>query len=353
MAMSDADPAALVRAWGLPPGALVERTSRGTNNATWIVRRPGTRAGDGYVLRLYQNSADVAAIGAEHRLLVGLARQPLSFAIPAPIPTPGGETLVPVSDAAGPSGAQSRRALAALFPLLPGEHPRRGDPAVAHACGAALGELDVALARLPDTRPGRGIMYGDLDRIHPLVPDPFCLPDELPAAAEDAAWLRRLVDKVAGEAPSLYASLPRQIIHSDFGTGNVLMAAGRITAVLDFEFAAADVRAMDCAVGLLHSAIADVPAECLWQNVDAFGLAYASRLRLLPAEARALPALLRLRRIVSLIHRAGRWRQGLASDEEVRDNLRDTLALDGWLRAEETHLVEQAHAWQETPDSSR
>jgi hypothetical protein len=75
-------------------------------------------------------------------------------------------------------------------------------------------------------------------------------------------------------------------------------------------------------------------------------------LRLSPAEVRALPALLRLRRVVGLIHRAGRWRQGLASDEEVRDNLRDTLTLDSWLRAEETRLVEHAHAWQEASKCS-
>jgi Ser/Thr protein kinase RdoA (MazF antagonist) len=350
--MTDVDPAVLLRAWDLPPGALVERTSRGTNNATWIMRLTGIGAGHAYVLRLYQNSADAASIGAEHRLLAELARQPLSFAVPAPIPTPGGETLIPVPDAAGTSGVPRCPALAALFPLLPGEHPRRGDPAVACACGAALGELDIALARLPDTQPRHNPTYGDLDRIHPLVRDPFRLPDELPVTKEEAAGLRSLVDAAAGEVPSLYASLPRQIIHSDFGTGNILMAGGRITAVLDFEFAADDLRAMDWAVGLLHSAIADVPAERLWQNVDAFGRAYAGQLRLSPAEVRALPALLRLRRVVGLIHRAGRWRQGLASDEEVRDNLRDTLTLDSWLRAEETRLVEHAHAWQEASKCS-
>src|SRR5207248_943182 len=150
------------------------------------------------------------------------------------------------------------------------------------------------------------------------------------APAADATRLRRLIKEVAEAAPALYDTLPRQIIHSDFGTGNVLARGGRVTGVLDFEFAAPDLRAMDWAVGLLHSALMGVPPARLWENLDAYGRGYAGRLRLLPAEARALPALLRLRRVVSLIHRAGRWRQGVASAEEVRENLGDTLDLDGW-----------------------
>ena len=306
------DPSTILRAWTLPAGIVVERARRGTNNVTWLVRVPGTGASDAFVLRLYQNTVDPAAIAYEHRLLALLARRPLSFAVPAPMPTAGGETLLSVPVA----GGASRRALAALFPRIPGEHPRRGEPAVARACGETHGELDAALAGISDadvpcTR--RAPTYGDLACIHPLAPDPLALPHALPAPAEDTARLRRLLEEAAGQAPALYRSLPRQIIHSDFGTGNVLMMDGRVTGVLDFEFAAPDLRAMDWAVGLLHSAYAGVPPERLWDNLDAFGRGYASRIRLLPEEARALPALLRLRRVVSLIHRAGRWRQGMAS----------------------------------------
>src|SRR5205823_5327128 len=109
MAGGDVDPFAILRAWNLPVGAAVERTRRGTNNLTWIVRLLG------------------------------------SFGSPVA----SGETLVPVPPATG----AARPALAALFPLIPGEHPTRGEPAVARACGAALAELDVALARLSPAEP--------------------------------------------------------------------------------------------------------------------------------------------------------------------------------------------------------
>jgi Ser/Thr protein kinase RdoA (MazF antagonist) len=320
-------------------------------------------------LRLYQNRPDVAAVAYEHRLLAALARMDLSFAIPAPLRARSGETLVTCA-AAGETG---ERTWAALFPLLPGEHWQRGDPAVARACGAALAELDVALAALPDLGlPARGPTYGEMERIHPLVPEPLALPDALPVAPDETAGLRRVVEHAAAATPGLYARLPRQVIHSDFGTGNVLMVEGQLVApsgvsdvqgvrssrerrsgglgvgaVLDFEFAAPDLRAMDWAVGMLHAAMLELEGAQLWENLEAYGTTYAATRPLRADEVRALPALLRLRWAASAIHRAGRWRQGIASDAEVRENVRDILGVDAWLRAEAARLVDRALAWQE------
>jgi Ser/Thr protein kinase RdoA (MazF antagonist) len=85
----------------------------------------------------------------------------------------------------------------------------------------------------------------------------------------------------------------------------------------------------------------------LWENLEAYGTAYAAARPLRADEVRALPALLRLRWAASAIHRAGRGCQGIASDAEVRENVRDILGVDAWLRAEAARLVERALAWQE------
>lgn len=328
--------------WPLPGPWRLRPTGGGTNNRSWFADTPA----GAYVLRVYENAVAPARVRREHAILTRLQGAGLSFAVPAPLPTRAGNTIAHLPRGAG-------TALVALFPLLPGRHPRPGDAAAARAAGEALGELDVALrgiALAPDEAAGALPTYAALDRIHPAVPDPARLSEDLDFAADERGRLAAVFVALAGAAPALYAALPRQLIHSDFGRSNTLVDAGRVTGILDFEFASPDLRAIDFAVGLYQYAAAVWGTAVAWDVLDAFAAGYARRVRLSDAEIRALPTLIRLRLVVSLIHRAGRWQQGLATADDVRERVADALRVDAWLRA---HGEELAARVTRTRESTR
>lgn len=298
----------------------------GINNQVRVV---ATGAGR-FLWKGYLTHADPARIVAEHRLLGWLAGAGLPFATPAPLPSAGGDTLIPA-----PGG----RGWRALFGWLPGGSLDRRDPATIAALGAALGTLHRALARLPAALVPPQTPFGALDRIHPRLPDPYALtptalglPAVAPYVEQCAAW-RAIVAEVGAFIRGPYAALPRQTIHGDFGPGNALADGARITAIYDFEFALRDARALDLASGLaltIRPWQLDPPESLALAAALCRG--YASTAGLTAAEVAALPDLLLLRAVVSAIWWLGR---ALATgDARPRLNTIDDLrALADWLRA--------------------
>lgn len=285
----------------IPPiETFVLPNAGGINN-----RIRGVRTGtDTFVWKMYLSHPDADTIRYEHRLLAWLAGQGLSFATPRALTTRAGDTLCRTP---GGTGWQ------ALFPYLPGEPTNRNDPAVIEAVGAALGELHGLLARYPTSRRPGIERLGVLDHIHPAVPAPFTLtPAHLhlpPTAANDAllAWWRATLDTVRAFITGPYVALPRQVIHGDYGPGNTLTLGKRIVAVLDFDFAAPDARAMDVAEGLKFSMRIwerDTPTALMMAH--RFCRGYARTNRLTTAEIAALPDLMLLYDAVSVIWWAGR-----------------------------------------------
>lgn len=294
----------------------------------------GVRTGSGdFVWKVYRTHGDPATIAYEHRLLGWLTGVGLSFAIPVPIATRGGETV-----------CHGLQGWVALFPLLPGAGPDRRDPAQVEALGAALCELHAALARYPSApRPGLSA-YGDLERVHPRIPTPFGLtpdglglPDTPPYAGllswwrDELAQLRRLIEEP-------YRMLPQQVIHGDFGPGNTLFLGGRLVAVLDFDFAGPDARALDLASGLNFSMRIRENPEPL-AIARAFCRGYARGGRLTDEEVAAIPWLLRLRDATSAVWWLGRAlatgdaRPELGRIEEMQASVR-------WLEEHGRRLVE-------------
>lgn len=268
----------------------------GVNNA--IV---GLHTGSGdFVLKTLLARPDPALLDYEVTLLRWLAAQGLSFAVPAPVSTRQGDLLL-----ATPDGYKL------LLPRLPGRLPVYTDAAEIEAVGAALGELHLALARYPKTPRLGYSSYGALDQAHPQLPNPYALTPAqvgLPNSAiyaELFTWWRAELATLRDFVNTVYLHLPQQVIHSDYAPSNTLYQAGRITAILDFEFVGPDVRAMDVAAGLVFS-------MRLWENPQplvnaaAFGRGYSRHQRLTPAEIEALPWLMRLRNAFSCIWWFGR-----------------------------------------------
>ena len=320
-----------------PPFTEFVPSGSGLNN-----RVVGVRCAEGdFIWKEYQTHADPATILYEHRLLFWLDQSDLAVAVPAPVRAHDGATLVP-----------SGQGWSALFRFLPGDPPDRARLDHIHAAGDALGQLHRVLARCPfEARPNfHG--YGELRRVHPAIPEPQSLtPTDvgLPATPEwtdlFAAW-RADIAELEDFVRTVYVHLPWQMTHGDYTPSNTLILEDRASAVLDFDMAQPDARAIDIAAGLKYSMrvddfviaknrtrierIGQIPAD---QNPDqnpenppesaqsafyptfypdplAFGAAfwqgYTQWVTPTDAEIAAIPTLIRLRDAVSAIWWLGR-----------------------------------------------
>jgi homoserine kinase type II len=120
------------------------------------------------------------------------------------------------------------------------------------------------------------------------------------------------------------------------------MVGEQVTGVLDWEFCALDLRAMDLVVALTWW-----PAERLgsgdeWPIIAALLWGYTQWRTLDSAEVAAIPTLFRLRAFTSLIHRLGRYRQGLSPLEDVLWRAMAALEREAWLRANGERLIQMA-----------
>jgi Ser/Thr protein kinase RdoA (MazF antagonist) len=298
----------------------------GTRNETIGIH---SGAGD-FVWKTYRSHAGIEGLLYEHRLLIWLAAQPLSFAVPAPVSTVDGGTLCGTPDGYG-----------ALFPCLPGRRPNTTCVQQIEAVGAGLGELHATLMHCPLGQRPELPGYGALANIHPDLSDPFHMTPEmsgLPATKhlkDLFAWWRKELAALHHFIETTYEKLPYQMIHGDYGPGNTLYAAGGLAAIIDFELALIDIRAMDVAAGLFF---------CMrhWENtdplalLDAFGRGYAHWVHLAPAELQALPWLMRLRNAVSTL-----WRMGRAlamGAPPPLDRMEEMRASAHWLAMHEEQL---------------
>ncbi|MBX3015734.1 MAG: phosphotransferase [Caldilineaceae bacterium] len=287
---------ALLAAYPLTPPVTAFVLPSGVNNHIIGLH---TGAGD-FALKTLMVLPDPSRLAAEIALLNWLQTQALSFRVPAPLPTHQGEWLLNT-----PWGKHL------LLPLLPGRPPDHTQVDEIEAVGTALGELHLGLARYPFPALPGYTPYRALEQVHPQLPNPYALtPTQvgLSTSTENErlfAWLRSELVALRTWIDTAYDQLPQQLIHSDYAPSNTLYAAGRITAVLDFEFAGLDVRAMDVAAGLVFS-------MRLWENPQplpyaaAFARGYGHHHRLTPAEITAIPWLIRLRNAVSTIWWLGR-----------------------------------------------
>ena len=143
----------------------------------------------------------------------------------------------------------------------------------------------------------------------------------------------------------LLQKLPHQLIHGDLNASNVLADQNnRITALLDFEFVAWDLRVMELAVCLSEAVEnsdkgpSEDPSEDSSEapSEDSKGLralvsGFLEQVPLSPEELAVLPDLLLLRRLDVFIHFLNRWRNGVDSPQNVRRFLSEVLSQTVWL----------------------
>jgi homoserine kinase type II len=299
------DPAArLVARWGISAGAAVARTDRGTNNRTLQVTAGDRR----WSLRISQNLSP-AQVRAEHRLLARLARAGLPFAVPAPVPLPDGSTVADTPD--GP---------ATLCEWIPGVRPDLRQEAALEGLGRVAADLSEALAAVPPQDTPHDWQDGPLQ----APADVAALARDLTAAglhAERARVLRDGADRAAAAWEGMAGRLPTQVVHADLAASNVLVSpqSGVVTGVLDFEMAGYWIRAIELTVVLALSGAVHGPGWPRRAAAVARGGAWGERLT--AAELAALPDLILIRAVGSMLWRAGRWRRGQSSLAEVADRV--------------------------------
>lgn len=113
----------LLRVWDLREPVQVRPVTAGTNNTSYYL-------GDDFVLRIHKNKG---FLEYEHAVLRAL--RGLSFAVPVPVPTVDGQSVVE-------GELDGQVVLASLARRIPGEHPQRGNVVQAEICGSAHAELD-------------------------------------------------------------------------------------------------------------------------------------------------------------------------------------------------------------------
>lgn len=256
-----------------------------------------------------------------HDVLGALAAKSLSFRVPTPMRTRAGEYWHMLDDG-------YRNWLMSLTPWFDGDHPDADDAVDAALAGAALAELLHTLADITVTATAP-TTYAQLHRIHPYVIDPVAA---LKAAPLDTAVIQHaseIVTMIQQQLPELYESLPQQLIHGDFTPRNVLIHNQKISAVLDFEVCRHDLRALDVAVALLAWGGFDDNHHT--DATNSFLHAVQRDLCITDAELNALPTLLRLVRVVRLLHALGRFQQGIERSVMVERAAASLISLDTWL----------------------
>ncbi len=220
----------------------------------------------------------------------------------------------------------------ALFRRIPGDTIDDRDTEAVERAAEAFARLDMALARIERTDLPSPIFAGDLRAMHPAITD-FGELDEVVGRLG-----QEMVERAAERAGPIYASLPTQLIHGDFGFGNVLVRAGRIRGIVDFEYTGRNVRAMELAGGL-SSAIARESRESLWRPVLR---GYLGTLRLDPIELGALPALAVLHWAVIVVWWAGRSLDGHPFPHGLAALVDRALAVEQWTNDHGRELVAEA-----------
>jgi len=305
--------------YSLPRVSAIEVRDSGMNNTT---RYAVLEDGSVRVLRVYENHRDAAKLRTEHKLLLRLRDRELPFAVPCPIRTASGSTWVEA-----PSGKP-----AALFTYLEGARPAGERRDLAAEYGRTVGRLVQALEGLELAEPPAYPAYDELLDTPPMeleaVAAAFHRSPALADAAEDADYLLRKLTSLRNKADEI-RGLPRQLIHGDVSYANVLAEGNTITAVLDFEFATRDLRAMELAVCLAEQL--SVPGALSANMAREMIAGYESVLPLEEAERRMLPFLVQLRKLDVFLHFWRRHEAGLDPAEVLIEQTKRSARVSRYL----------------------
>ncbi len=320
--------------WPIPEPWSITPIPQGVNNLTQVIETPAVS----YILRSYRRDRSLEQIRYELSVLKSLQGRNLPFQVPVPIPTITGELFAVLSET-----------VVSLSSRLSGSPPSGNHLEQTFAAGGALAKLGKALVELQVENTSQAAPFplsGEFEAWAGISINPTDLLQGLTLAKEEQEQILTFIEEMRILAPSLYQTLPQQIIHRDYDQSNILMEGNSVTGILDFEFCGPDLRILDLTYALSQwpSGLWNTGKE--WAVIDAFGQGYCGQQRLTVAELDALPLIFRLRATTGLFFHGGRLAQGVEAPEEFLERIREILATETWLRLHTAELLHHAHNWQ-------
>lgn len=272
--------AALVARYDIGAVRSCKGIAEGVENSNFLLETDSGR----YILTLYERRVQAGDLPFFVALLDHLAAA--GCPVPAMLRDRDGEAVQSIAGRP-----------ACLIQFLPGISLTQPTPGQCRAAGSALATMHRAIADFPQQRensmgiaawPDIAAATGDLDAV-------------LPGLADDVA---RELDFLGAHWPH---DLPRHVIHADLFPDNVLMLGDRVTGLIDFYFAASDLRAYDVAV--THAAWCFSPDGAQFHPDRAAALmqGYGDAIALTEGEMAALPVLARGAALRFLLTRAHDW----------------------------------------------
>ena len=225
--LSAEDLATLVGHYDVGELVSAKGIAEGVSNSNWILETTGSDGtGARFILTMYERRIDLDDLP----FFLGLLDHLSASGVPVPRT---------IHDRDGAASRTIRGKAVALIEFLPGVSVDQPTPEQAHAVGAALAQMHLATGDFPRRR------ANGLDLVANLATLSQCggaglhtIDPGLPAVLDIGEDLR-----VAWPD-----GLPRAICHTDLFPDNVLMLGTRVSALIDFYFAAEDAMAYDLAV---------------------------------------------------------------------------------------------------------
>lgn len=293
----------------------LRETTGGVNNHV----RYADAASGTYVARVYNNGRATTRVAFEHAVLLAVeplvAACDLGFVVPRALRARDGSgdtfKILPSGDAAS------------VFELIPGTLPKtRYADAVGEATAALSKCLEAcegdvrAIAPTSPTSVYRDIFGafvakgGSREAFFEEMANNSGLDDVRPAVTRLADYIRALEEKLL--AIEAAGGLPETLIHGDVHYDNALVDenTGKVTGIIDFEFASYDWRMMECAAGLSKYVGEKDPMPFVQSYIKGF----CRRATPTEAEIDAIPDLIKLRVLETVVYFVAR---SVAGEDDI------------------------------------
>lgn len=256
----------------------------------------------------------------------------MSFEVPVFLASKAGEKFVQLANGQ----------LGSMVHFIEGEAPDLSRQSVVKQYGNAAGELCAALRSFRSKLNLQELHFHQLFSLHPLGGEQsvkqFLQHPPFGIDAKQKAALGVTLQSVREQIPKL-DRLPRQIVHHDLLSFNMLFDSGKqkITGILDFDFASFDIGALELAICINHLLQTD---DSTLATVQLFLDEYSLHMKLSEVEIRWIPFLMEMYHASLLCIYIGQSYSG----KEVADYFRyiaDQLVIRRqWLEQHEGELVQ-------------
>eukprot|EP01041_Mallomonas_annulata_P005582 gene5582-11242_t len=274
--------------------------SGGVNNVVQFLETP---KGEKFVLRIYNNGFNTDRVEYEHEVLNQVRKIPTSFKVPSFLPNlKDGLTHIRLSN-----GAE-----ACLCELIPGTLPKLSS---ARPIGRACGELVRVMENMHIDRESPNPKYFDIYKAHHATTREnfyeYVATNALDVCREPINYLTHVLSYLELRLVLWKEQkLPEQLIHADLHYLNVLVEDDKVSALLDFEFAVRDWRAMELAVALSKYAGEKEGLTYFTELIEGF----SEFIQLTENEIEAVPDMVNVRILSNVIYFVGR---AIAGEDDI------------------------------------